>query len=137
MSCLLRISGPSLDVQELLLTFALPFDRVWKKGEQRIVEGRFHTDSGVTFLVSDADLNEIDRQVLEATEYLTKNASVIEKMILFPGVQDAFLDFGVSIGEGYLSQSTYLPAKLIQLAAHAGIGIEISHYACCDDDHEE
>jgi hypothetical protein len=87
MSSILRISGESLDIDALLSLYPLPVDRAWKKGEPRILKGRFHSDSGANFLASDADLDEFDRQVSEATEYLEQHAPVIAKMVEFPGGQ--------------------------------------------------
>ncbi len=133
MSCILRISGDSLNVESLLSKFPLDADRSWKKGEPRTLKGKLYIDSGANFLASEADLDEFNRQVSEATEYLKLNALVISEMVKFPGVQDAVLDFGVAFKEEYVTQFSYLPPKLIQLAASAGVGIEISHYACGND----
>jgi hypothetical protein len=57
-------------------------------------------------------------------------------MVEFPGVQNAVLDFGISLYEGNVAQFSFLPPKLVRLAANAGIGLEISHYACSKDDQE-
>ncbi|TCV87458.1 hypothetical protein [Sulfurirhabdus autotrophica] len=137
MSCILRVSGESLNVDSLLSEFQLEADRSWKKGEPRTLKGKLYTDSGANFVASGADLDEFNRQVNEATKYLEINAPVISEIVKFPGIQDAVLDFGVSLKEGYVTQFAYLPPKLIQLAASAGIGIEISHYACGNDDGED
>lgn len=136
MSSILRISGQSLDVVALLSMYSLPFDRVWKKGEPRVLKGKFYSDSGASFLASDAGLDEFDRQVSEAIDYLERHASVIAKMVVFPGVQNAVLDFGFSLYEGNVAKFAFLPPKLVQLAASAGIAVEISHYACSKDDEE-
>ena len=132
MSSILRISGESLDIDALLSQYSIPTDCVWKKGEPRVLKREFHSDSGANFLASDADFDEFDRQVSEATEFLELHAPVIAKIVTFPGVQNAVLDFGVSIYEGHIAQFSYLPPRLIQLAANAGIGVEISHYACSE-----
>ncbi len=136
MSSILRISGESLDIDALLSQYSLPADRVWKKGEPCGLKGKFNADSGANFLASDADLDEFDRQVSEAMEFMELHAPVIAKIVAFPGVQNAVLDFGVSIYEGYVAKFSYLPPRLIQLAASAGIGMEVSHYACCKDDED-
>ncbi len=136
MSCILRISGESLDVDALLSQDTLALERVWKKGEPRTIKGRFHSDSGATFVASEADLDEFDRQVKEATGFLEAHAPVITRIVAFPGVQSAVLDFGVAITQGNVTQFSYLPPRLIQLAASCGIGVEISHYACSEDDEQ-
>ena len=96
MSSILRISGQSLDIDALLSENSLPFDRIWRKGEPRVLKGKLYSDSGANFLASGADLDEFDRQVSEATEYLEQHAPVIAKMVEFPGVQNAVLDFELS-----------------------------------------
>ncbi|MFZ6749354.1 hypothetical protein [Undibacterium sp. Ren11W] len=136
MSSILRISGEALEVDELLSQYPLPAYRIWKKGEPRIIKGKFHCDSGACFLVSDADFDDFSRQVADAIEFLNIHASSIAQMSSFSGVQDADLDFGVSIYQGHYTQFSYLPPKLIQLAASAGIGLEVSHYGCSNEDEE-
>jgi hypothetical protein len=136
MSSILRISGEALDIDVLLSQYSLPAYRIWKKGEARTLKGKLHRDSGACFLASDADFDDFSRQVADATKFLEVHASSIAKMISFPGVQNADLDFGVSIYEGNVTQFSYLPPKLIQLAASAGIGLEVSHYACSNEDEE-
>ena len=134
MSSILRISGESLNIEALLTMYPLPFDRLWKKGEDRELNGKVHSNSGANFLASDSDLDEFTRQVSEATEYLKQHASMVAKMVAFPGVQNAVLDFGVSVYEGNVAQCSFLPAALVKLAASAGIGLEISYYTCSKDD---
>lgn len=129
MSCILRIYGESLDIEALMALYPLPFDRIWKKGEPRILKGKFHSDSGANYLVSNADIDEFDSQVLDATKYLERYAPVIARMAEFPGVQNAILDFGFSFQEDSLAHFLFLPPKLVQLAASAGIGLEVSFYA--------
>jgi len=134
MSCILRISGEALDIDSLLSQCPLAVDRSWKKGAPRSPNGKLHSDSGANFIASEADLDEFARQVTETTEFLKLHIANIAQVAAFPGVQNALLDFGVSLKEGCFAQFSYLPPKLIQLAASAGIGIEISHYACSDED---
>lgn len=136
MTSILRISGEALDIDVLLSQYSLPAYRIWKKGEPRILKGKFHLNSGACFLASDADSDDFSQQVADATEFLDVHASSIAKMISFPGVQNADLDFSVSIYEGNVTHFSYLPPKLIQLAASAGIGLEVSHYACSNEDEE-
>lgn len=136
MSCILRISGETLDVDALLFQHNLPPDRTWRKGEARSLKGKVHSDCGANFIASEADLDEFARQLDEATTYLETHATTITKMVAAPGVQFAVLDFGVSLREGYVAQFCYFPPRFIQLAANAGIGLEVSQYACSEDDAE-
>jgi hypothetical protein len=113
-----------------------PFDfyRVWRKGEQRTIPGRLHADSGACIMVSNADFDEFDLQVRDAIAFLELHGSLVAKASCFPGVEHAVFDFAVELREVHFSKSSYLPPRLIQLAAVAGIGVEISHYACSDDE---
>jgi hypothetical protein len=136
MSCILRISGESLDVDALLRQHNLPPDRSWKKGEARLFKGKAHIDSGVNFIASDADLNEFERQLIDATAFLELNVTSIVKMATTQGVQFAILDFGIALNEGYVAQFCFFPPQLIKLLASAGVGLEISHYACSKSESE-
>jgi hypothetical protein len=136
MSCILRISGESLDIDTLLSRHDLRPDRTWKKGETRSVKGKVHSDCGATFIASDADLDEFDRQVEEATAFLELHSPTIAAMVATPGVQHAVLDFGVSLTEGYVAQFCYFAPSFVRLVANSGIGLEVSHYACCSNESE-
>jgi len=137
MSCILRISGETLDIDGLLSQTSLSADRVWKKGEARTLKGRVHKDSGATFVASEADFDEFTRQLDEATDFLETHQTTIAEMAATPGVENAALDFGVCIQEGFLAQYCYFPPNFIKLAAHSGVGLEVSQYARSDEDNEE
>jgi hypothetical protein len=133
MSCILRISGETLDVDNLLYLHPLLHYSVWKKGESRIYQkGKCCLDSGVQFLVSDADFDKFKVQEQDAIEYLEANLSIIKKIVNFYGVQYSVLDFGVAITDKHFSVSSYLSARLIQLAAKCNLSIEVSCYPCSD-----
>ena len=134
MTCLLRISGDSLNVDALLAGHSLPTDRTWRKGDAKSQRGDVYSTSGVQLLVSDTALDQLVRQAEEATAFLETHRLDIKRMVAFPGVLDAALDFGIVLPEGYVAQFSYLPPRLIQLAAEAGLGIYLSHYACGDGD---
>lgn len=136
MTCILRISGESLDIDALLSRHDLSPDRTWKKGEARSIKGKVHSDCGANFIASEADLHEFDRQVKEATAFLELHSPTIAAMAATPGVQFAVLDFGVALIEGYVAQFCYFPPRFVQLVASSGIGLEVSHYACCNDESE-
>jgi len=133
MSCMLRISGADLNVTTMLTQHALPGAQVWEKGAPRIIKGKFHADSGVSVVVSEADFDQFDLQVTEATEFLELNASMLADIVAYPGVEEVIFDFGIALYKDHLMLSSYLPPRFIQLAASAGIGIMLSHYACSDD----
>lgn len=134
MSCILRISGESLDVDALLSEVPLVPHRKWKKGEARVFKNQVQLDSGANFVVSEADMDEFPRQESDATEFLELNSNLVAKIARFPGVKEVVFDFGVSLREGNIAQFCRLSPRLIQLAASARIGLEISHYAVSDND---
>lgn len=130
MSCILRISGEALDVDALLSHRSLTPDRTWFKGEARSIKGKVHSDSGASFVASNADLDEFERQLTEATAYLELHATEVASMTATPGVKFAILDFGVALDEDSVAQFCSFPPRFIRLAASAGVGLEVSLYAC-------
>jgi len=133
MSCILRVSGEFLDIDAMLSQHKLSPYRTWKKGEARSLKGEVHSDCGASFIASEADFDEFDCQVTDATTYLELHVSAIARMAATTGVQFAVLDFGVFLNEGDVVQFCYFPPRLIQLAASAGIGIEVSQYVGSKD----
>jgi hypothetical protein len=130
----LRVYGDALDVDSMLASNSIELDQIWRKGESRTTKSKVHTNSGVQFIVSEADFEEFVIQRNDAVVFLTFNEVAIKEMADFPFVQYCVLDFGVSITEGSISSVTYLTPELISLAAKSGAGIEISCYPCSDDD---
>ncbi|GMU46170.1 MAG: hypothetical protein AMXMBFR26_09520 [Porticoccaceae bacterium] len=133
MSCVLRVSGEALDVDALLSEVSLQPDKIWRNGESRF-GGKIESDSGANFLVSEADLNQFDVQLQEATEFLEQQATVVAKIASFPGVESAVLDFGIEVRAGFVAQFDHLPRQFIQAAVKAGISVELSHYVCSEDE---
>lgn len=107
--------------------------RTWRKGDARSLKGKVHSDSGVSFVASEADLDEIACQLTDATVFLEMHGAEIASMAETPGVQFATLDFGVSLYEDSIALFCSIPPKLVQLAASAGLGLEVSVYACNKD----
>jgi len=134
MSCILRVYGDALDVDSMLASNSIELNQIWRKGEPRSIKGKIHTNSGVQFVVSEADFEEFPVQRNDAIVFLKSNELAIKEMANFPCVQYCVLDFGVSITEGSISSVTYLTPELINLAAKSGAGIEISCYPCSEDD---
>jgi hypothetical protein len=134
MSCILRVSGKALDIDALTSSLAIPAHRTWRIGEARsVVSVRVHADSGANFIVSNADFDAFTQQVEDATAFLQLNVLAIGKLASFPGVERVTLDFGVELLEESVASFSYLPPKLVALAAQARIGVEISHYACSQE----
>jgi hypothetical protein len=136
MSGLFRVAGESLDVDALLSELGMKAHRVWRRGEprfQRKPEGTVNPSSGASFVASDAGMNEFEVQVQDATRFLNQNAADIEKLVGFPGVEDAGLDFGIELRDVAI-HSDDLPPLLLQAAGALGISVELSHYRCMADE---
>ncbi len=136
MSCILRISGEELNIEEMLQASSLTYDRIWRRGETRSITGKLNTHSGVQFIVSEADFEEFAIQQSDAIKFLRKNIDIILKMAEFPNVQNKVLDFGVSITEDNVAVMSYFSPEFINLAAKCTLGIEVSCYLCSDDGDE-
>lgn len=87
-------------------------------------------------MASDADFDEFERQLTDATEFLETHASEVASMAATPGVKFATLDFGVSLYEDSVAQFCSFPPKFVWLAASASLGLEVSIYACSKDTSE-
>lgn len=87
-------------------------------------------------MASDADFDEFERQLTDATEFLETHASEIAAIAETPGVKYATLDFGVFLYEDSVAQFCSFSPKFVRLAASAGLGLEVSMYACSDDTSE-
>lgn len=130
MSCVLRISGIDLSLKDLLRIKLIP-DSTWEKGVPRIPNkpsAKRHTNTGASYLVSDADFDEFDIQKSDAIEYLKKNEKQIEEAMKLPAVGEASLDFGINRRD-VPAQFDYFQPELLKLVGKLGLGIELSQYS--------
>jgi hypothetical protein len=100
MSCILRVNGAHLDIDSLVDKLTLIPDRIWHKGEPRCSsrpDARKNPNSGASFIASDADFHEFDRQVAEATTFLESFKDQILSVVSFDGVDHVALDFGIEL----------------------------------------
>jgi hypothetical protein len=82
-------------------------------------------------VVSEAGFHEFAEQLEDAVEFLTENAGEVRKLVAFPGVTGAVLDFGIAWRD-VVAQSDRFPAELVRLAGASGIALELSHYPVSD-----
>jgi hypothetical protein len=129
-SCILRISGEQLDIDALIAQHNISPCNVWRKGEQRTYNKKIHTNSGASFITSDADFDEFETQLRDATTFLDLNTLAITSMTSMQGVQFATLDFGFSLYEDSIAQSCFFPIEFIRLLGKTGVALEVTHYAC-------
>src|SRR5687768_6939756 len=116
MSCVFRVSGHDFQVDDFLDQSDLePYDS-WTRGESGLA-GRVHESSGFKSLASDAEMTEPDQQITEAIEFLKLHADDLETLQHFPGVEMAWLDFGISDRDTPVN-SDYFPPELLRLAGN-------------------
>jgi hypothetical protein len=137
MSCILRIGGTSLDIGALLSSCSLTPVAQWRRGEVRTVGRKVRSTSGANFLASDVDFDAFDIQVADAAAFLREHSAQLRRLAAFDGVDSATLDFAVSIDEDTMVRSCTLSPELVRLAADAGLGLEISFYACSSESEED
>ncbi len=127
---MLRVTGEHLDVEQMLDGVPMVPNRIWKKGEPRFKNAphkRLLAKSGASFVVSSAEMNDLAAQIKDAAGYIVRNEAHIKRMVRFPGIEEATIDFGIELRDVPI-HSDYLSPELIVAAANVGVGIELSHY---------
>ena len=135
MSCVLRVIGKELNVEELLKIDSNP-DTYWKKGEVKLKTKpteKKHLHSGAHYCVSEAEFNEFEKQKKDVIRYLNKNEEKIKAIQKLSGIESIFLDFGIEQRDVFV-QSNFFPPELITLAGKLGLGIELSQYPLSDEE---
>jgi len=126
-TCILRVWGTNLAVDELAAATSLEPYRIDRRGEPRRDSSRVFEESCVHFEVSDLDFHELEGQARDAIQFLDQYAAQLRAIMSFPGVQGAVLDFGIAWRD-VMVQTDQLPADLLKRAGTLGIGIDLSHY---------
>jgi hypothetical protein len=132
MGCVLRVFGEHLDIDALFQSQKLTPIVTWRKGQERILRGRFHMNFGANFDVSNAEDEDFSLQISDAEVYLTGNSDEIIKLASAAGVEEATLDFSVSIRPGFATQTSFLPPAFLQQVTRLGLGLAVSHYPTDD-----
>jgi hypothetical protein len=133
MSCVLRVSGEYLDIDALLQSQNLIPIVTWRKGGERFLKGRLHTDSGANFEVSHAEIEDVARQVADAERYLATNYNEISILVSAAGCTNAVLDFAVATRPGFVTQTSSFSSSFVQHVAELGLALAVSHYPTQDD----
>ena len=130
MSSVLRIGGKELDITQLLRDVNITPFRTWRRGECRVPgnpTGKICTDSGLVYSVSSAEMDDFERQLKEATSFLTEHRAQLNKLVSYPGVEYVCLDFGIHLRRAY-PHTDRLPSTFLRAAAESGVSVELSHY---------
>ena len=136
MSCILRVWGADLVVDELAVITSLRPYRIDRKGEARLKPAQVFEESCAHFEVSDLDFRELEGQIREAGQFLERHEPELRAIVTFPGVQGAVLDFALAWRD-VATQTDRLPASLLALAGNLGIGIDLSHYPVSEPESAE
>ena len=99
---------------------------VWHKGEIQF-KARVRKNSGFSVVASEADFDNIKKQIKDAIAFLQRNAEELKRLKNYPEVEEPVLDFGIE-DRDVAVQCDYFPAQLLFLAGNLGIGLEISRY---------
>jgi hypothetical protein len=138
MSCILRVNGTDLDLDELFFNKCeIDPVAVFRKGYPRSPAseptGPLHSSSGANFAVSEAGFSELRGQIDDALVFLRENESFVRRLRSFPGVEELCLDFGNDIRPpGWRSFS--FPPELLVAAGALGVSLVLSVYPQSDDD---
>jgi hypothetical protein len=143
--CVLRITGsPSFDVDGYLLGSSLKPGKIFRAGTPRLPKsqpgGPTHSSSGFNVDVSDGDWSNLSEQIRDASAFLAVHHAELAALSRLPSVRDVRLDFAVELRIGrsdVVVQSEFLPAALVEAAARAGIGLELSIYPVSDGDQDK
>jgi len=135
MSCILRIAGTDLNLKDLLKASLIP-DSTWEKGAPRFSskpDGEKNTNSGVRYLVSEAEFDEFAQQKLDAIEFLKMNNNQIQEIMNLPNIDEGVLDFGI-YWRNVPVQCDNFSSELVRLAGILGLGIGLTQYPLDEDD---
>lgn len=132
MSCILKAYGGDFHVDRFLEASELHSCAVFRRGEPRFPasnpQGEVHVVSGLHFRVSDSDFDNLRDQIQDAISFIKQHKRDLEQLLKFPGIENAFLDFGINKRD-FAIQSDDFPAELLFLAGSLGIGIRTSQFA--------
>lgn len=132
MGCVLRVYGEDLDIDALLSSVTLIAVVIWKTGQEGVLKGRFHSDSGANFVASDADIEDFPLVIAETESFLVQNHADIWKLTSAPGVTGAVLDVAVATRSGFVTQTSNFSFALLQQMAQLNLSLAVSHYPTDD-----
>jgi len=139
MSCILRFWGKDFNPQKAVEGVPIVADKLWFIGERRFPESKkmlkLHNNSGVNFLVSNADFSEIQTQIENAVIFLSVHHSWLKRLSSSPGLEGAVIDFGAEITNSFSQSYSFSPALLLALGK-SNITLGLSVYPCNDEESE-
>lgn len=139
MSCILRVSGKSFDVNKLLEVCPIKPVKVWFAGEPKFTgqpNENVNQTSGFGIEISDADLSELSAQIGDAIEFCNSYREILISIMAFPGIDSAVVDFGAEVREPFWRSYSF-PAELLRVFGELGISLGLSVYPVYEDRDDE
>ena len=128
MCCVLKVFGEQFNVDAFLADCSLrPVSHIRRGQTSLLRKSRKHLQSGCVFSIS-RGFGKLEKHTKAATKHLLQHREEIVRLVQFPGVTAAYLDFGYDRRVGVVVQSDHLPKELIKLAGELGLSIEMSLY---------
>lgn len=132
MSCVMRISGEDLVLEDLLRLMPAPYAQ-WHKGEaQRYIE-KVETTSGAKYDVSVAGFKEFEEQKTDALVFLLNHREALRMVAQLPGIRYMQIDFGIEDRDSFTQSDSFEP-ELLKIAGELNITIKLSRYPISKDD---
>jgi hypothetical protein len=134
MSCILRVIGEHLALDECLAQLKRVPYRQWRKGEPRfpVPNSRINVNSGFTLVLSESDGDFVPMQIEDAEIYLRAYKDTLKPLIARPDVDEAYIDFAwwFPVGKrGAHLQYNFFPPTLLSVCGELGLSIVVSVYA--------
>jgi hypothetical protein len=130
--CVLRASGRKFDVDRFLKRSSWKPLAVFRRGEPRgLTVKKKNVESSFNLNVSDASWLNLPAQIRDAKKFIEKNKNELRRLKRFPGVEGIVLDFPLEnrISKDFPACFLSFPEAFVQLAAAAGLSLELSIYA--------
>lgn len=129
-SCKLSARGCDFDVDAYLKTSVLGGAsglRVFRKGEATGSALRpFTSRSGFEIDISTADKDDVFENLIEkARDFLTANQVEIARLVSYPGVEDALVDFELHWLGDTICYPISLPASFMLTAGQCGLAADL------------
>jgi hypothetical protein len=131
MSCVLRVSGKNLAVDDLLKIISWSPICVWHVGETRPAPGLRNSQqltSGFNIEVSKRDMSDLSGQLDDALNFVKANNAALERVSSFPGVDDLDMDFALSWPRENPMFTDHIPWEFIAAINEFRVSISLSHY---------
>jgi len=132
MSCVLSIAGKNLDIDDFILKSQLKgFVKRYKdeklKSKSNTKQGKQY--SFVSATISEAGLDDYQKQVSDVIIYLKKNKKKLALINSTKEIEYATINFMISlksVSDKYFAQYIYLPKELTILCGILNLGIEVA-----------